>query len=128
MTITTAPQSRAAGIRAALAQFTGTGIWYRHPLFRDFLTTEGVQYLANSAGAHWLVDTIAGLQLAEASVRAEAFQVWTLKVEADRCAVLTCTDGNDGLVFRANISWTDFPLGEIDLWYANNTLYLPSEH
>lgn len=128
MNIMTATETRAAGIRAALAQFTGTGIWYRHPLFRGFLTTEGVQYLANTAGAHWLVDTIAALQLAEASVRAEAFQVWNLKVEADRSAALTCTDGNDGQVFRTNINWTDFPLGEIDLWYANNTLYLPSEH
>ena len=128
MNITTATETRDAGIRAALAQFTGTGIWYRHPLFRDFLTTEGVQYLANNADAHWLVDTIAALQLAEASVRAEAFQVWTLKVEADRSAVLACTDGNDGPVFRSEISWTDFPLEEIDLWYANNTLYLPSEH
>ena len=128
MNITTATETRAAGIRAALAQFTGTSIWYRHPLFRGFLTTEGVQYLANNADAHWLIDTIALLQLAEASVREEPFQVWTLKVETDQSAVLTCTDGNDGLVFCSEISWTDFPLDEIDLWYANSTLYLPSEH
>jgi len=57
MNITTATETRVAGIRAALAQFTGTSIWYRHPLFRGFLTTEGVQYLANNAAAHWLVDT-----------------------------------------------------------------------
>lgn len=134
MDITTTPANTAiqasnpAGLRAALARFTGTSIWYRHPIFRDLLTTEGVQYLATHAGAQWLIDAIAAVQLAKPAVRAEDFQVWTLKVNPDHSAILICTDGNGQTLFRAEISWTDFPLDGIDLWYANNTIYLPSEH
>jgi len=27
-----------------------------------------------------------------------------------------------------HIPYTDFPVDEITLWFANNTIYLPSEH
>jgi thiazole synthase ThiGH ThiG subunit len=118
----------AIAIKAQLARFTGTERWYRHPLFRDLLTTEGVQYLADHAGAHWLVDAIAAAQVSEAALQDEPFQVWRLKVNADRSAVLTYSDGNNGQLFRSEVSWTDFPLDQIDIWYADNTLYLPSEH
>ena len=29
-----------------LIQFTGSETWYRHPLFRQFLYTDGAQYVA----------------------------------------------------------------------------------
>lgn len=38
------------------------------------------------------------------------------------------TAADEEALVRAEISWADFPLDENDLWYANNTLYLPSEH
>jgi hypothetical protein len=39
-----------------LAHFTGTEWWYRHPLFNNVLFTDGVQHLAQKAGAYWLVE------------------------------------------------------------------------
>jgi hypothetical protein len=39
-----------------LAHFTGTERWYRHPLFNNVLFTDGVQHLAQKAGAYWLVE------------------------------------------------------------------------
>jgi hypothetical protein len=54
--------------------------------------------------------------------------VWTLKVRDDRTATLSCDDGNGNLVFSKEIEFTDFPLPEITLWFADNTIYLPSEH
>ena len=44
---------------------------------------EGVQYVAEKAGAYWLVDELALAQSYVAAVKAEAFQVWTLTVKAD---------------------------------------------
>ena len=113
---------------ADLAQFTGSEHWYRHGINRDVLFTDGAKYVADQGGAYWLLDEIAIIQPYDARVAAEEFQVWTLKVRDDRTATLTCDDGNGTIVFSKEIEFTDFPLPEITLWFANNTIYLPSEH
>jgi hypothetical protein len=41
---------------------------------------------------------------------------------------LICTDGDDERLYVHPIPWTDFPLDTVTLWFANRTLYLPSEH
>ena len=92
---------------------------------RKVLYTEGVQYLAEQAGAYWLIDKVATLQL-EQKIKAEEFQVWKLRV-ADERATLACEDGNGNEVYREAIDFTDFPLAEIDLWFENNVIMLPSE-
>jgi hypothetical protein len=111
-----------------LAQFTGSEHWYRHAINRAVLYTDGAQHVAEHGGAYWLLDEIALIQPHDARVGAEEFQVWKLAVRADRTATLTCEDGNDHVVFTKKIEYTDFPLDEITLWYANNTIYLPGEH
>ena len=111
-----------------LDQFTGSETWYRNAIKRNILYTEGAQYLAERGGAYWLLDEIAIIQPYNKAVAAEEFQVWTLKVHPNRSATLTCGDGNGNIVFTKQIPVTDFPLDEISLWFANNTIYLPSEH
>jgi hypothetical protein len=114
---------------ADLRQFTGSEHWYRHGLVRSIVFTDGAKYVADQGGAYWLLDEIALAQRGEKAVAAEEFQVWKLTVNAaDRTAVLTCEDGNDHEVFKKAIPFTDFPADEITLWFANNTIYLPSEH
>jgi hypothetical protein len=113
---------------ADLNQFTGSETWYRHGINRKVLFTEGAQFLAERGGAYWLLDEIALIQPHNKAVAAQEFQVWKLKVNADRSAVLTCDDGNGNIVFTKRIPFTDFPLDEVTLWFANNTIYLPSEH
>jgi len=114
---------------AELHQFTGSEHWYRHGLVRSILFTDGAKYLADKAGAYWLLDEIAFAQRGEKAVAAEEFQVWKLTVDLDRhSATLTCDDGNGRIVFEKPIEYTDFPLAEISLWFTNNTIYLPSEH
>lgn len=112
-------------IKAALNQFCGTDNWYRHPLFRRFLYTDGVKFLADSCGAYWFIDNIFSYQLLN-NVKTEEFQVWTMRVAGSE-AVVTCEDGNDNQVFTANIEFTDFPLEEITLWLENDVLMLPGE-
>lgn len=114
--------------KADLAQFTGSGAWYRNAINRNVLYTEGAQFVAERGGAYWLLDEIALIQPYDKAVAAEEFQVWKLAVRPDRTATLPCGDGNGGIVFSKGIEYTDFPLDEITLWFANNTIYLPSEH
>ena len=111
-----------------LSQFTGSEHWYRHGLVPTILFTDGAKYVADEGGAYWLLDEIALAQRYEKRVTAERFQVWMLKVNADRTAALSCGDGNNNTVYTKEIPFTDFPADEITLWFVNNTIYLPSEH
>jgi hypothetical protein len=113
---------------ADLRQFTGSECWYRHGLVRHILFTDGAKYLADRAGAYWLLDTIALAQKSHARVAAEAFQLWRLKVHADQTATLTCEDGNGQPVHTEPLAFTDFPLPEIKLYYTDRTILLPSEY
>lgn len=111
-----------------LRQFTGSENWYRHGINRNVLFTDGAKHVADEGGAYWLLDTIAICQKSEARVAAEEFQVWTLTVRPDRTATLVCEDGSDNAVDTQRVEFTDFPLDQITLWFANNVIYLPSEH
>jgi hypothetical protein len=112
---------------ADLRKFTGSETWYRHSLVRKVLYTDGVQYVAEHGGAYWLIDEIAFAQC-DRKIAAEGFQVWKLAVEADHTAILTCTDGNDRLIHRKRLTFTDFPLDEISFYFTDDVLLLPSEY
>jgi hypothetical protein len=110
-----------------LANFTGSETWYQHWLKRSRYT-DGVKFVADSAGAYWLIDEIA-INQTRPKVRSEAFQVWILEVNLEkRKATLRCEDGNDNVVFTKRIGFTDFPLAEIKFYYTDNTILLPSEY
>jgi hypothetical protein len=112
----------------ALRTFTGTEHWYRHPLARNILYTDGARYVAVQGGAYWLLDEIALAQRFLPAVAAEEFQLWKLTVKDDRTARLVCEDGNDRTVFSKSIDYTDFPLPEIVLYFTNDVILLPSEY
>jgi hypothetical protein len=114
--------------KADLLQFTGTEQWYRHGLVHDVLFTDGAKYVAERAGAYWLLDEIALTQRGNKTVAGEEFQVWKLTVNPDHTATLICGDGNDNAVYQKAIKYTDFPLSEIALYFTNNTILLPSEY
>lgn len=112
---------------ADLAMFTGSETFYRHPINRKVVFTEGAHHVAEAGGAFWLLDEIALVQPYEAAVAAQPFQTWTLTVRADRTAALVCEDGNYNVIYTKELSFTDFPLETITLWFENDTIYLPSE-
>lgn len=111
-----------------LAQFTGTETWYRHPLVRTVLYTEGAQYVAETGGAYWLLDEIAFAQKSVQAVAAEDFQFWKLTVNTDRTASLICEDGNGHAVYSKALTYTDFPLPEIAFYFTNDVILLPGEY
>jgi hypothetical protein len=110
-----------------LRQFIGSENWYRHPINRTVLYTDGAQFLAEHGGAYWLLDIIAIAQY-EPCVAQEDFQLWDLRVGSDRSATILCTDGNGNAVYTQEIPFTDFPLPGVRLYFANNVIHLPSEY
>lgn len=105
-----------------LNQFTGTENYYRHWTGRGIFT-DGVQYLAEQAGAYWLIDAVFSYR------RREPFQVWTLRKNDDNSAVLTMQeDSGEPAKVRQTIPFTDFPLDHIKLYLIDSVLLLPSEY
>ena len=113
---------------ADLRQFTGTETWSRHQFMRHITYTEGVQFLAERAGAYWLLDDIIFGQSTVAELKSEPFQVWKLTVREDHTATLACEDGNGRIVVSKDLTFTDFPLPELTLFFTDNVLLLPSEY
>jgi hypothetical protein len=112
---------------AELKQFTGSENWYRHGLAAKMLCTDGVKFLAERAGAYWLIDEIAFAQSIPA-VRAQGFQAWKLDLNKSGCgAKLRCEDGNGNNFYTKRIPYTDFPLKTQKIWVENSVIMLPSE-
>ena len=125
---------------ADLRQFTGSLERFRHPLNPRVIYTPGVQFLAEQAGAYWLLDVIASYygspQMAQAiaaDARLADMQFWRLDVHETGGATVVCrADSGEEPAIRQDIRFTDFPLDHADVWAAFDgrfwTLYLPSEH
>jgi hypothetical protein len=121
-----ATNSKEAELREGLAMHTGSENCYRH-WTGTMRFSDGVKFLADQAGAYWLIDNIAWSSMT-AVVRREEFVLWKLQVHGDKSATLIAEDGNDHELVRQPVPWTDFPLEEISLYHSNSMLYLPSEH
>ena len=122
-----------AQFQAELRQFCGTENWYRHPLNPRLVYTDGVQYLAEKAGAYWLIDVVASVQHTEPQLARHSFQSWKLTVDAEKATgLVACTDGNNTALYSQRIEYTDFPLPEIKLYCCadgkRHVLMLTSEY
>jgi Family of unknown function (DUF6876) len=92
------------------------------------LYTDGAKYVADEAGAYWLLDEIA-INQTRPGIKAEEFQVWTLKVDLEKCSgVLTCDAGNGNVVFTKKIEYSDFPLAEMKIYFTDGMILLPNEY
>ncbi len=112
---------------ADLAQFTATERYYR--LNRKCLLTDGAKYLAEGAGAFWLMDA-AACYLIELGT-----DDWFVKIElavTASKAELKLEDGNGYVRARQEIPYTDFPLLSQTLfacWDGEHwVIMLPSEY
>lgn len=112
---------------AMLAHFTGSETIFRHGLVRSIQFTEGAKYVADTAGAYWLLDEIALANKFSKVLTGEAFQVWKLRVARD-LGHLTCGDGNGNTLLSKRIAFTDFPEPGIEMWLSSGVIMLPSEY
>lgn len=112
-------------IRNALAYCTGTDHWYRHPLVRSCLYTDGARTFAEMAGAYWFLDIVATEVLP--FQRKEEFIVVTMTVTGSTARIVA-DDGNGNPFWSRDIEFTDCPEGEWKFFVQNNTMFVPSEY
>lgn len=112
------------GLQEDLQHFTGTEHYYRN--FTGLLYTDGVQYLAEQAGAYWLIDLVGSYQH---KLRHVPFQLWELRVNDDKSARVTMRDdtGRRAKV-RQDLEYTDFPLPRFSWYCADNIMMLKTEY
>lgn len=101
-----------------LGQYYGTTTYMRHTILptmhKGLLLTDGVQYVAEKAGAHWLMDLIL-LKCREWLLEGDGFCTVKLIVEEEE-AELVATDGGNGELHREAIEFTDFPSPGIEFF------------
>ena len=112
-------------IQENLPYFTGTETYFQYYFGIKF--TDGIKYLADNAECYWLINIIVSYQV-DPKVKEEGFQVYKLKVNADKSALVEITDGNKNILAKQDIEFTDFPLEEIEIWCIDNIVLLPSEY
>ncbi|MEA5574637.1 DUF6876 family protein [Calothrix sp. UHCC 0171] len=114
-------------IKAALDQFTGSTIIYKHWLGLKY--TEGIKYLADETNCYWLIDAIFSHQTEQllSNQNLREFQIWHLRVN-NKSGILICEWDTNQEVLRHNIEYTDFALKHIKLYLVETVLMLPSEY
>jgi hypothetical protein len=118
-------------LEAQLAQFTGTENYYIHQMSK-LRYTDGVAFLAEKAGAYWLLDLIGSWQpeiIARYGDRGKEFQAWRLVKKQDSSGwIARCEDGNNGYLVSQEIEYSDFPLDIVEVWCIGGVMLLPSEY
>lgn len=121
---------KAIEILNTLPQFTGTERYYRWSvIFQKCLLTDGTKYLADEAQCYWLMDVVAS----HLRKYGDTFGVARLVRNAQGEGVtFFLEDGNDHVIAKQEIEYSDFPLPSIVLyvtWDTQNwTIMLPSEY
>ena len=115
-------------LKRNLNQFTGTENYHRFsPLFRNTVLTDGALYLAEKAGAFWLMDMIASYLPGYKDVFASA-----KLIRSGEGGRFTLDDGNGSIFCTQDIEYSDFCLDEIMLFVAKQeglwVIMLPSEY
>ena len=116
-----------------LAHYTGAEDYFRHGLNPRLIYTDGVKYLADQAGAYWLIDIVASVQHTGLHLARHLFQSWSLTVDTDKATgLVVCTNGNGKKIYVQQMEYTDFPLREVRLYCCEDdglhVLMLSSEY
>ena len=112
---------------ATLAQFTGTAQYWR--VARQFVITDGVKYLAESAACFWLIDAAISHLLEIGTC--DWFVLVRVEVSGSS-AVMIYEDGNGSEHARQEIAYTDLALSSVRryaVWDSERwVIMLPSEY
>ena len=118
----------AADLRSALVHFTGTSRYIRDP-FTGLMHTDWIEHMAERAEAHWLVSDIGAVFRHDPKVKEMRFQLWTLIVDDENTAVLSCSEDCDvPAVYEQKYEYTDFPAGTWKMYIVDGVLMIPSEY
>ncbi len=104
---------------------------YRHPFFKDYRYTRGIQFLGEN-GAHWLINDILAYQQEIPAVQQHSWpenhQFWILEVDEEDSVLLCCQDTTNRVIFARAYRDVDFPLPRLILYVLDNVLMLDSEY
>jgi hypothetical protein len=115
-------------LKSSLSHFTGTTRYIRDP-FTGLMHTDGIEHLAERAGAQWLISDIGAVFRHHPGIKGIAFQLWTLTVDEDNTAILTCREDCDTpALYEQRYEYTDFPVGTWKMYLINGVLMVPSEY
>ena len=128
---------KANAVRDYASQTSGSERFYRDPLMAGLVYTDGIKFMADTCGAHWLLNVVASHQPA---MRYPEFQVWRLlplgthgvRVEAwsDKPEAPASEDGPASVLYASqDIDYSDFPreLLPFEFWVENRTIMLKEE-
>lgn len=107
-----------------LSGFHGTENWYKNTF--GLLYTDGIAYLAEEAGAYWLIDLVDSYQPKFKDV---PFQLWKIELVGDNSAIVTMRkDTDEPSLIMQKVEYTDFPLSELEFYCIDNVMLLKSEY
>lgn len=107
-----------------LRGFSGSTVFYMGPL-GSIRYTEGIRYLADRAGAFWLVDLVGSYQPQHRDI---VFQLWKIRVRDNQAIVSMREDCGEPAIVEQEIPYTDFPLDEFEFYVCNGMMMLKSEY
>lgn len=124
---------KADAIRDYQAQTTGSNEIHKHPLGLRY--TDGIEFLADTCGAYWLIDVVASHQPAIRRRGHHDFQVWILEPVPEKPRAFRVHAWSDepaqSLKLAAQfIPYSDFPseLGRFRFFVIDGTMLLPEEY
>jgi len=108
-----------------LSQFIGT-TQYHPSSFGRLNITDGVNYLREEVGCHWLIDIIESYQHKLKNI---SFQIWGIRVYEDKSAMVYCKEDTDEApIVTQYLNYTDFPLEHFELYCIDGVVLLKSEY
>jgi hypothetical protein len=115
-------------LKNGLSQFTGTEHYYRHVLCK-LKYTDGVAFFAENAGggAYWFLDIVC-TELMQLQQTVPFIHVVLDSSEIENRATLMADDGNDELLWRKEIEFTDCPPGSWEFYLIGGVLMLSREY
>lgn len=98
----------------------GANSFYRHPLARRLVYSDGVNDMAELAGAYWLLDII-GTEMVDPYLKdwnngIAGMGIIKLSVHDSKMVITLEVDDDTPPTYRRVIDYTDFPEGEWQLW------------
>jgi hypothetical protein len=120
-----------ATLQTDLKQFTGTQCYWR--VHSNVILTDGAKYLADKAGAYWLMDIIWSITPKLTANEDEFFVLALERGEGNTAEVVVDRGrGHEKPLYTQHIPFTDFPLESQTLYIQKSdrhfVVMLPSEY
>jgi hypothetical protein len=105
-------------IENELCQYSGTYYYYKVGFGNNYVLTDGIKKLIELCECAWLIDIVWS---AYPKTKKQDFQVWKITTK-NNTAIVSATDGNDNIIYKQKIEYTDFPLESFEFYCTYGSL------